>query len=86
MSKIPYAKFCELLWHVRLVKHPWKFLADAKGFAHGSLACPWYYHISTIMNPYEIVPDPVLRRRGMSVPTYLILVLTMALIFALLVA
>lgn len=38
------------------------------------------------MNPYEIVPDPVLRRRGMSVPTYLILVLTMALIFALLVA
>ena len=42
--------------------------------------------ITTAMNPYEIVKDPVLRRPGMSVPIYLILVLAMALIFALLVA
>ena len=35
------------------------------------------------MNPYEIVKDPVLKRPGMTVPVYLILVLSLALFFVL---
>jgi len=35
------------------------------------------------MNPYEIVKDPVIKRPGMSVPAYLILVLSLCLFFVL---
>jgi hypothetical protein len=37
-----------------------------------------------VMNPYEIVSDPVLKRPGMSVPSFLILVLGLAVVFTLL--
>ena len=40
-------------------------------------------NISMGMNPYEIVKDPVIERPGMSVPAYLILVLSLALFFVL---
>ena len=39
-------------------------------------------NISMAMNPYEIIKDPVITRPGMSVPTYLILVLSLCLFFA----
>jgi hypothetical protein len=37
------------------------------------------------MNPYEIVRDPVLKTRGMSVRSFLILYLGMALVFTLII-
>ena len=37
------------------------------------------------MNPYEIVKDPVLKSEGMSVPCYLILVLSLCVVFTLLI-
>jgi hypothetical protein len=37
------------------------------------------------MNPYEIIKDAVLKSEGMSVPSYLILVLGLAVVFTLLI-
>jgi hypothetical protein len=37
------------------------------------------------VNPYEIIKDPVLKTRGMSVRSFLILFLGMALVFTLII-